>query len=184
MPPNAHQAIHISAASDADMPILANLFQLYRYDISGLRGEAGQDIQPDGRYPLPRYLADSRTDPRCAPFLVYVDGHLAGFVLVRAYSQLTGDQGIHDILEFFIMRKFRGRGVGTIVARRTFAQFPGTWEVREHRRNHPAQRFWRRVIADYTGGQYTEFSWDDARHRGIVQRFESAAQPSLTEQVP
>lgn len=177
MPPKATRVIRVSVASDVDMPVLANLFQLYRYDISAARGETGQDVLPDGRYPIPHYLGSFWTDPQCAPFLVHIDDSLAGFVLVRSYSQLTDDPAFHDILDFFIVRKYRGQGVGTTVARCIFDRFAGKWEVREHTRNRAAQTFWRRVIADYTDGRYTELTWDDERHRGIVQRFETAVQP-------
>lgn len=181
MPPKIDHVIRVSAAADSDLPVLANLFQLYRYDISESRGEAGYDLLPDGRYPVPPYLGSFWADPRCAPFLVHIDDNLAGFALVRAYSQLTGDPAVHDILDFFIMRKYRGRGVGTLVARRILDRFGGRWEVREYERNRAAQTFWRRVIADYTEGRYTEFTWDDERHRGIVQRFETAAHPTTTD---
>ncbi len=184
MPLETNQVVRVAAASDADMPALANLFQLYRYDISASRGEAGQDVLPDGRYPVPGYLGSFRADPRCAPFLVHVDGSLAGFVLVRAYSQLTGDPAVHDILDFFIVRKYRRHGVGTTVATRIFDRCAGKWEVREHTRNRAAQIFWRRVIADYTAGRYTELTWDDARHRGIVQRFETTVQPATIKHTP
>ncbi len=178
------RVIRVAAASGADLPVLANLFQFYRYDISATRGEAGADVLPDGRYQAPTYLERFGSDRRCAAFLVYVDGHLAGFALVRGYSQLTDDPAVHDLLDFFIMRKYRGRGVGSAVARSIFDRFPSQWEVRAHMRNQAAQTFWRRVIADYTGGRYTELTWDDARHRGIVLRFATAADPNTTDRIP
>ena len=50
----------------------------------------------------------------------------------------------------------------------------GRWQVREMPANIPAQRFWRRVVADYTGGAFTEareiFAAYDMREF-IVQRF-------------
>ncbi len=174
MLPMTDKDIRISQATDADMPVLANLMQFYRYDISESRGDAGQDVLPDGRYPLPQYFASFWADPRCHPFLIHVDGSLAGFVLVRTYSQLTEATEVHDIFDFFIIRKYRMHGIGAAVAMCVFDWFPGKWEVREYTLNHPAQAFWRRVIAKYTGGRFTETTWDDDRHRGIVQRFDTA----------
>lgn len=158
--------IRVATAADTDLPVLANLFQFYRYDIGATRGDAGEDVRPDGRYPAPEYLGSFRADTRCAPFLVFVDGHLAG------------DPSVRDILDFFIVRKYRGQGIGSTVARMIFDRFLGRWEVRAHTRNQAAQTFWRRVIATYTGGRYTELPWDDARHRGIVLRFATAADPT------
>jgi hypothetical protein len=45
--------------------------------------------------------------------------------------------------------------------------------VRQVPANTPATAFWRRVIERHTGGVYTESLWDDARFRGVVQRFVS-----------
>jgi len=171
MLPMTGKDIRLSKATDAEMPVLANLMQLYRYDISESRGDAGQDVLLDGRYPLPQYFASCWADPRCHPFLIHLEGSLAGFVLVRTYSQLTDATDVRDIFVFFIIRKYRRQGIGAAVAMRVFDCFPGKWEVREYRLNHAAQAFWRRVIAKYTDGRFIERMWDDDRHRGIVQRF-------------
>ena len=72
-------------------------------------------------------------------FLLRVDGQWAGFVLVR-----VGEP--HDVAEFFILRKYRRHGVGTVAARLVFARFPGDWQVRQMRANAAATTFWRQAI--------------------------------------
>ena len=64
---------------------------------------------------------------------------LAGFALV-----FTGEP--HDIAEFFVMRKYRGRGVGAQAAASLFDQFPGRWTVRQQLTNPAATAFWRKAI--------------------------------------
>ena len=108
------------------------------------------------------------------PFMVRVDGRLAGFALIK---QIPDDHVDFDVGEFFIVRRFRGRGVGKTVAQRLFDRFPGRWEVRQMLGHGPAQTFWRRVIADYSGDQYDE-STQHIEQYGIdmvVQRFVSGA---------
>jgi len=170
---DAHLLIEVSEASGAEKAIVANLMQFYRYDIGETRGNARQDVSPDGRYPTDQYFERYWTDPECHPFLIRVAGNLAGFVLVRERSQLTGAADVRDITEFFVMRKYRQQRVGAEVACHIFDRFPGKWEVRQFRMNHDAQAFWRRVIATYMKGQFTEITWDDDHHHGIVQRFET-----------
>jgi predicted acetyltransferase len=80
-----------------------------------------------------------------------------------------------DVVEFFVMRKYRRRGAGARVASSVFERFPGGWEVRIDRDNLPAQAFWRRVVGDVTGGRYDERVFDDERWRGPVIFFDSAA---------
>jgi predicted acetyltransferase len=55
-----------------------------------------------------------------------------------------------------------------------FHRLGGRWEVREMPANLPAQRFWRHVIADFTGGTFTEAREAFAaygKREFIVQRF-------------
>lgn len=152
----------------AERAPLESLLQLYVFDLSGLMGV---DIGDDGRFRTPP-IEPWFTDPRCHPFLVRVDGKLAGFALVQRRSRLTGDESITDMAEFFILRKFRGQKLGARVAAMLFEKFPGPWEVRQRSWNPPATAFWRRAIGRYTD-QLSEEILDDERWTGPVQRFDS-----------
>ena len=112
-------------------------------------------------------------EPGRHPFLIRVDGKLAGFALVNARSRLTGDDGVHDLAEFFVLRRYRRRGVGERAAAWLFERFRGRWEVRQKPENLAATAFWRRVIGRHTGERFEDVLWDDERWRGPVQRFES-----------
>lgn len=87
---------------------------------------------------------------------MWISGKLAGFVLVRELESSTNDQSLHSIAEFFILRKYRRCGLGQTVANHIFNLFPGRWQVRQEANNLPAQAFWRKVIASYTGGDFAE----------------------------
>lgn len=70
------------------------------------------------------------------------------------------------------MRKSRRRGFGKRFAWQVFDRFAGHWVVEEMRENLPAQRFWRKIIGEYTGGKFQETQrpdWD-----GPVQEFDVA----------
>lgn len=159
--------IELVEAGEADRPALENLAQLYAYDFSEI---LGVDADNDGRFDSIS-LGDWPNGPDFRCFLVRVGGHLAGFALVHKGSALTDDPDVTDVDEFFVMRKYRRRGVGTEVARRLFDMFPGRWEVREVAANVAAQAFWRRVIGDYAGGRYEERLVEDERWQGPVQSF-------------
>lgn len=102
-------------------------------------------------------------------FLVRVAGKLAGFALVKENVEEDGTTYTF-MAEFFIMKKYRGQGIGQAVAYTLFDQFPGAWEVSEIPENLPAQAFWRKIIGRYTGGQFEEETLEDG---GVVQRFRS-----------
>ena len=88
---------------------------------------------------LHRYLDEYWNDSDRKAFLFRVDNALAGFALV-----FTGEP--HDIAEFFVMRKYRHRGVGAQAAASLFDRFPGRWTVRQLLTNPAATAFWRTAI--------------------------------------
>ena len=62
----------------------------------------------------------------------------------------------YRMAEFFVKLKERRLGVGRDAARLIFNRFAGTWEVSEFLYNAPAVKFWRSIVAEYTGGKYRE----------------------------
>ena len=159
--------IELVRAMPDDAEALAHLLQYYVYDFTEF---VDTPLGQDGRFVVPS-LAAYWTDPWRHPFLVRVDGKLAGFALVHQRSHVTGDESTWDVAQFFVMRRYRRHGVGGTVATRVFDTFRGRWEVRELHANHAAIAFWRRVIDAYTSGDYEETIIDDERWRGPVQSF-------------
>jgi predicted acetyltransferase len=139
--------VEILPATKEEMPIVANLFELYAHDFSEFHAiEPG----PDGRfgYPdLPLYWSD----PGRRPFLMKIGGMLAGFVLVQRISQTSESKAVWDMAEFFVLRGYRRRGVGREAAHSVWRRFPGPWQVRVMRANQAARSFWRRAIAEFAG---------------------------------
>ena len=165
--------ISLSPASKQEKVALDNLMQLYKYDWSEL---TDIDVGEDGRYadyPLDAYWIE----PGRHPFLLRVDGKLAGFALVANRSRLTGATGVFDMAELFVMRRYRRRGIGRQAAFAAFDRLGGRWEIRQRAGNAAAASFWRRVVAAYTGGDYREVYWDDAAWTGPVQMFSCQPTP-------
>jgi predicted acetyltransferase len=158
--------VALEQARAEDAPVLSRLMQLYVHDLSDL---VEMDIGDDGRFP---FAPEERywTEARYQPFFLRVGARLAGFVVVDGVSRLTGES-VNDMSQFFVLRRYRRRGVGAAAAVATFDLFSGAWEVRQAAANAAAIAFWRRVIDGYTGGRFTDDAWDDSRFRGQVQRF-------------
>src|SRR6266511_3432653 len=138
--------IEVVAATEEDRPVLANLIQFYLYDFTDFKE---WDVQDDGRfgdYGLDGCWTTDGTDER-HPFLIRGDGKLVGFAIVDGRSHLSGEQGIWDVADFFVLRRYRRCGVGDHVARLLFDRFRGRWEVRIMPANQGAQTFWRKVIS-------------------------------------
>lgn len=159
--------IELQPAQLSDKTILRHLVELYVYDFSEFMQ---WDVDEHGLFGY-KYLDHCWTDPDRHPFLIRVGGRLAGFALVRAIES-SGQERIHSMAEFFVLRKYRRQGVGREAARRIFDLFPGRWSVAQIEENHPAQIFWHKVISEYTNGEFDE---EPRQHResqrGLVQSF-------------
>jgi predicted acetyltransferase len=164
-------AIEITEAALEQKPLLRNLLELYNYDFSEFDGA---DVSEDGLYGYPP-LEYYWNEPRRHAFLVRVYGRLAGFVLVSAHLPVPGRGEGRSIAEFFILRKYRRKGLGAEVARRIFDRFPGHWQVAQIAENQQATAFWRKVIDRYTGGNFAEVYVDDENWQGPVQIFENTS---------
>jgi predicted acetyltransferase len=141
--------VSVVPASPEQAHVLANLLQLYAHDFSEF---SALEINEDGRFGYP-YLPLYWKEPHRRPFLIKAEGKLAGFVLLQKRSQVSGDEEIWDVAEFFILRGYRRRGVGVKAAQAVWRMFPGKWEVRVMERNIQAREFWSRAVNEFTGEQ-------------------------------
>ncbi len=139
--------IQLEPALREQSPILANLLELYAHDFSEFQP---LEIGPEGRFgykPLSLYWSESNRHP----FLIRFNGKLAGLALVKRGSEISGNQEVWDMAEFFVLRGCRRHGIGTRAAQEVWRRFPGLWEVRVMQSNTPAIFFWNRAISDFIG---------------------------------
>jgi predicted acetyltransferase len=161
--------IEVIAALPEQQSILANLLELYVYDFSEF---LELHLGADGRFgyeQLPLYWKETNR----YPFLIKVNGYLAGFVFVHKGSQISGDENVWDMAQFFILHGYRRLGIGKQVAHEIWQRFPGIWEVRVIARNQKAKIFWERAIAEFTGKAIEPVSFDKAGESWHLFSFES-----------
>ncbi len=139
--------IELVPAAPEQEPVIANLLELYSHDFSELYS---LEVGSDGRFGYKR-LSLCWSDPGRHPFMIEVDGGLVGFALVKRGSGVSKGKTVRDVAEYFVVRAYRGRGIGIKAARQVWGTFPGPWEVRVMQSNRAATIFWRRAIAAFTG---------------------------------
>lgn len=162
--------IEVAPALLDDKPLLQCLMEFYQYDFSEYEDS---DLDSHGTYGY-AWLDQYWREAGRFPFLVRVDGKLAGFVLVNQFTYLSKSEW--SIAEFFIMRKYRRRGIGKLVAFFIFNKFQGVWEVHQMENNIPSQHFWRKIISEYTRGQYIETFLELESSGGPIQQFDNRNQ--------
>jgi predicted acetyltransferase len=141
--------VTIHRAKLTDLPIVKNLVPYYIYDMSEyLRWPVNSEGRHDGCDGIEKYWSDADKHA----FILRSGGEPAGFVLL-----LEGNHGPdidYSFTDFFVLRKFRHRGVGERIARRFFDRYPGGWQVDHLKHNRAAAIFWRKVIGRYTRGKF------------------------------
>jgi predicted acetyltransferase len=147
--------LHITRATPAEYPVLRNLYPLYLHDLSEFGG--GYTLDPQGVWQpdyLPTWLSESE---QVHPFLFRIGERPVGFAFVgqAPFPYMTAGRD-YQLSEFFIIRSERRHGLGQQAAVEVFDRFRGVWELCQLRANHAAIAFWRRVLTEYTGGDFEE----------------------------
>lgn len=142
--------IELFEVDETEKSVLRQLIELYSYDFSEYDDV---DVNDHGFYGY-TYLDYYWTEDARHPFFIRVDGKLAGFVLISDYAYVLETGEAKSVTEFFVMKKYRRKGIGESVAFQVFDKFPGKWEVIQHGENQPSKIFWEEVIRTYTRGHY------------------------------
>lgn len=154
--------INIEQVAECDREVLWRYLQFYIYDMSRFTG-----AQPDdGVFPYRHFDAYWREGERSSAWWAKVAGEIAGFALVR----LDDADGRHEVAEFFILNRWRRRGVGLAFARQLMSRFPGPWKLHQLANNAPAIAFWHRVLAGLAPFSEAPLEYGDGFGR-IEQRF-------------
>jgi predicted acetyltransferase len=142
----------IEAKSESSKIIIANLMQLYKYNLSIYEDES-TDLKLDeyGLFKLGQYFNLFWQENNRFAFILKCDDEIAGFALVR-----LNEKNMYEISEFFVLEKFRKCGAGAYMAGEIFKTFKGNWEIRTLLKNKPAQSFWRKIISNISNSQYQE----------------------------
>ena len=125
--------------------ILRNLLEKYDYEFSQYDQ---RDVNALGLYGYD-YLDYYWTEEDRRAFFIKVDQKLAGFVMVNTYPEVVAETD-YTMAEFFVMHKYRGKGVGRYAAFQVFDMFPGKWQLKRHPKNLGSVHFWNKVIHEYT----------------------------------
>jgi predicted acetyltransferase len=139
--------ITLRVADTSMRPLVERLGQLERHDLSPWTGDLPG---PTGLFDYPR-LSRFFTGAGHEAYLIYSDGRLAGFSLIRPF-----DGGSTFIQAFFIIRALRRQGVGLTAATDLLWSRQGRWVIAFLEQNAPAARFWRQVAAEVVGENWTE----------------------------
>lgn len=140
--------IEVQEISPSEKELIQSLLQFYEYEFSIYEED---DVDEKGYFEIAD-VDEYFEIKEYTPLLVRVLGQPAGFVIVN--SDPSAEQGRYLIEEFFIMKRFQQKGVGSEVASQVFDMFGQDWVVRVISENVKGQSFWKKVIGHYTDGEF------------------------------
>ncbi|MBX3702421.1 MAG: GNAT family N-acetyltransferase [Steroidobacteraceae bacterium] len=151
--------IREAQASRSDRDWIEDAYGEYLADLSGDRTGVYPSLQVTGQG-VTEIIQGWFHDDRTTAFIILRENHPVGFAVVQRTPPPPGDARRHFRLsEFFIRKPYRSRGAGREAAMLLFSRYAGEWTISEQARNAGAIRFWRRVVSEFTNGQFRE-------HRG------------------
>lgn len=138
-----------------DHPTIQNMGRFYVYDMTEYMGDDEDwKIPENGIFEC----IDFRKywdQPDTFPFILRNSQEIIGFVIIDKKG--SESQVDYNMAQFFILRKFKKKGIGKAVACHCFDRFVGVWEVMVMPKNEGAYRFWKKVITSYTDNHYQEY---------------------------
>ena len=134
--------------------IIRHLLELYDHDMSEWEQT---DVNEAGLYGY-KYLDYYWTEEGRYPYLVTADGNYCGFALVKTAFERPG----YTIAEFFIMRKYRKRGLARNLLEYVHKCHPGEWIHSAHLNNFVSQAMCRKVFPTLAIGGVKETILKDA----------------------
>jgi predicted acetyltransferase len=165
--------LEIIPATALHRRLLRQMFELYSHDFSEMKP---YPVNEHGCF-TPEDFLDGWWETYAGgfnPFLLRCDNSWAGFAFVDQGSYIAPNVNLHWLMdEFFVLRGYRRRGIGTWFAQQLFGRFTGIWEIGQIPENLPATAFWRRTLARGNHA-YEEIEVDNERWTGRVQLFDSS----------
>ncbi|MGL4773561.1 MAG: GNAT family N-acetyltransferase [Clostridium sp.] len=158
--------VSIKLADKNDFFIIKNYIPLFRHYVAEVYNELpnkyGVFSYDDSR--TLQELCDKRdkwteNPNELFPFIIYAFDRPVGYALVSKVPPNSFEKSDYFINALFVVQPVRRQGVASIAMKKIFDKFIGRWELHTNptERNIQTQRFWRKVLMDYTRSNYIEF---------------------------
>lgn len=161
-------SLEITRAGIAEMPIIANLVELYIYDLNEIAPSSIMfELDDTGRFGYPRFQRFWQ-EVGCCAYLFKFNGRPAGFCLTHTSSFYHKHEHARVIGEFCILKMYRNQGLGLAAAQYVMRDNPGYWEMRVIDENVRAVHFWNKVLKVLTHDNYKVNTKNDYEWIGKV----------------
>ena len=141
--------IVLEPVKEEDKEILRNLLEKYKYEFSQY---CNLDINDLGLYDY-KSLDNYWSECNRFPYFIKANDKLSGFIMVSGCPEVKLDTN-YTLSEFFIMYKYRRKGIGNYAVKYILNKYRGKWQLKYHPKNEKSKSFWIKTIDEYTNGKY------------------------------
>jgi predicted acetyltransferase len=144
--------ISIELIKKDEKEILRNLLEKWDYEFSQYNKK---DVNNLGLF-VYDYMDEFDkywTEENRYPYFIRIENKLAGFIIVND-SPINGLETKWTMVDFFVMYKYRKMGIGTFSVKNVFEKHKGKWGLKYHPKNEVSEKFWNKIIGEYTKGKY------------------------------
>lgn len=141
--------VELRRVNTDEKEIVYNLFNYYLYDMSEY---TGWNLDSTGKIDFDTSILEIYwKEEDYYPYFILCDSEIAGFSFIR---KDPFNESFYDIGQFFVLRKFKGKGIGRRAFELSVSKYPGKWLTRVLPNNKGAMSFWIKVISEITHGEY------------------------------
>lgn len=115
---------------------------LHRGRLDAMAHDYFRELLPEGPPYVPQTLDRYWTEPGRHPYIIELDGVAIGFALVWNHPD-----GIHEMVEFTILPRYRQQGFGTQAALLLFESLGGDWTLGVARLSPGGMAFWENCLS-------------------------------------
>ncbi|MBO0588620.1 GNAT family N-acetyltransferase [Sporosarcina sp. E16_8] len=133
--------VKLKEVLEIEKSILRNFYSLYLHELSNFT--TNLDVGEDGVFHYEELDKFWDVDG-LSPYFIKLNDEIIGFILLleRPFLKKSNDYGIND---FFILNKYKGKGLAVQAAGKIFEEKTGQYFVMQVVENKRAVAFWKKV---------------------------------------
>jgi predicted acetyltransferase len=148
--------------------ILKHLMTLFLHDLSEFNGDL-EINQDTGLFEFDVFEWFFEKEG-LTPFFITFENNIIGFILLQSGHYTNQEHYDYFLNSFFILKKYRRRGLGRETCKQFFNQFPGRYTIGQVSNNVRAIHFWKNVYKSLNIEFYEREMIEDG-HKVFYQYF-------------
>ncbi|SMF78942.1 Predicted acetyltransferase [Paenibacillus uliginis N3/975] len=160
--------MQITKVEQSGKDILKQLMTLFLHDLSEFNSDL-EINQSNGLFEFD-VLEWFFEKEGLTPYFIKAEDKVIGFILLQSGPFSNQEYADYVLNSFFILKKYRRKGLGREACKEFFNQYPGRYAISQILTNTPAIHFWKSIYKSFNIEFYEKEELEDG-HEVIYQYF-------------